>query len=60
MAVRIPPQNLDSEKAFLGSILLRPDAINEIMDVINAEQARIEWMASLGFPAGHARSRGFT
>ncbi|MFA6297097.1 MAG: replicative DNA helicase [Candidatus Paceibacterota bacterium] len=34
MATRIPPQNLDSEKAFLGSIMLRPDAINETLDII--------------------------
>ena len=34
MTVRIPPQNLDSEKAFLGSILLRPDALNEVLDTI--------------------------
>ena len=33
--MRIPPQNLDSEKAFLGSILLRPDAMNEVLDTIS-------------------------
>jgi replicative DNA helicase len=37
MAVRIPPQNLDSEKAFLGSILLRPDALNEVLDTIGVD-----------------------
>jgi replicative DNA helicase len=37
MPVRIPPQNLDSEKAFLGSILLRPDSMNEMMDTISEE-----------------------
>ncbi len=35
MALRIPPQNLESEKAFLGSILLRPDALSEVLDTIN-------------------------
>lgn len=33
--VRIPPQNTDAEKALLGSIMLRPEAIYDIMDVIN-------------------------
>jgi hypothetical protein len=25
--IRIPPQNIDSERALLGSIMLRPDAL---------------------------------
>ncbi len=33
--LRIPPQNNDSEKALLGSIMLRPEAINEVIDTIN-------------------------
>jgi len=32
--LRIPPQNLEAEQALLGSIMLRPDAINEIVDTI--------------------------
>ncbi|MES2088183.1 MAG: replicative DNA helicase [Patescibacteria group bacterium] len=35
--LRIPPQNNDAELALLGSIMLRPDAINEILDVVKAE-----------------------
>lgn len=35
--LRIPPQNIDSEKALLGSIMLRPDAIYEIVETIEAE-----------------------
>jgi replicative DNA helicase len=35
--LRIPPQNLDSEKAVLGSIMLRPGAIHEINDSITIE-----------------------
>ncbi|HPK14159.1 MAG TPA: replicative DNA helicase [Candidatus Paceibacterota bacterium] len=31
---RLPPQNLDAEKAILGSIMLRPGAIHEITDLI--------------------------
>lgn len=34
---RIPPQSIDSEKAVLGSIMLRPGAIHEITDIINAD-----------------------
>lgn len=35
--IRIPPQNIDSEKALLGSIMLRPEALPEIMDIIRPE-----------------------
>ncbi len=33
--LRIPPQSIDSEKAILGSIMLRPGSIHEISDLIN-------------------------
>src|SRR3989344_6519801 len=33
--VRIPPQSLEAEMALLGSIMLRPEAIYEIMDIIS-------------------------
>jgi len=32
--IRIPPQSIDSEKAVLGSIMLRKDAMHEIEDVV--------------------------
>jgi replicative DNA helicase len=35
--LRIPPQNVDAEKALLGSILIRHESINEVLDIINAE-----------------------
>jgi replicative DNA helicase len=35
--LRVPPQSIDSEKAILGSIMLRPGAIHEINDIINAD-----------------------
>lgn len=35
--MRIPPQNLDSEKAVLGSIMLRPGALHEVSDIIGPE-----------------------
>lgn len=35
--IRIPPQNIDSEKALIGSIMLRPEALPEIMDLLHHE-----------------------
>ncbi|MES2930265.1 MAG: replicative DNA helicase [Patescibacteria group bacterium] len=35
--LRVPPHSLESEKAVLGSIMLRPGAIHEISDIIFAE-----------------------
>ncbi len=35
--LRIPPQNLEAEMALLGSILLRPDALFDINDIVNAD-----------------------
>jgi len=32
--LRIPPQHLDSERALLGSIMIRPDALHEIMESV--------------------------
>jgi replicative DNA helicase len=33
--LRIPPQSLEAEQALLGSIMLRPDAMYEIIDLIS-------------------------
>jgi len=35
--IRIPPQNVESERALLGSIMLRPEALVEIMDILRPE-----------------------
>lgn len=32
--VRIPPQNIDAERALLGSIMLRPVALNDVLDTV--------------------------
>lgn len=32
--VRIPPQSIDAEKALLGSIMLRPVALNDVLDTV--------------------------
>ena len=40
--LRIPPQSIDSEKAVLGSIMLRKDAIHEIEDIISPESFYVD------------------
>lgn len=35
--LKIPPQHLESEQALLGAIMLRPEGMYEIMDVISAD-----------------------
>lgn len=50
--LRIPPQNIDAEMALLGSIMLRPLGLNEIMDSVNqdsfyAEKHRIIYQCML-------------
>ncbi len=38
MAVdRIPPQSLESERALLGSLLLKPDAIHDVSDLVHPD-----------------------
>ena len=32
--LRIPPQNLEAEMALLGSIMLRPEALHDIIDIV--------------------------
>src|SRR3989344_1717700 len=34
-AFRVPPQNVESEKALLGSIMMRPGSIYEIVDIVS-------------------------
>ena len=40
--IRIPPQNIEAEKAVLGSIMLRKEAIHEVEDIITAESFYVE------------------
>ncbi|HRY30960.1 MAG TPA: replicative DNA helicase [Candidatus Paceibacterota bacterium] len=35
--LRIPPQSVESEMALLGSVMLRPESINEVLDIIHPE-----------------------
>lgn len=34
---RVPPQSLDSERGLLGSLLLKPDALHDVSDLISAD-----------------------
>lgn len=34
---RLPPQNVDAEEAILGGILLDPEAIGRVMEILNAD-----------------------
>ena len=40
--IRIPPQDIDAEKALLGSIMVRPVGIQDIMDIIRPESFYVE------------------
>ncbi|MES2135231.1 MAG: replicative DNA helicase [Patescibacteria group bacterium] len=39
---RIPPQSTDAERALLGSVMLKPDAIHEITDFVSADSFYVE------------------
>ena len=36
-ALRIPPQSIDAEMAFIGSIMLRPEVLYDVMDAVSGE-----------------------
>ncbi len=36
-ALRVPPQSLESERALLGALLLKPDAIHDVADTVRSE-----------------------
>lgn len=40
--LRVPPQNIDAEMALLGSIMLRPLGLNEIMDSVHSDSFYVE------------------
>src|SRR3989338_2374795 len=35
--LRIPPQNIETEKALLGSLMLRPDGMYDVADMVSRE-----------------------
>ncbi|MBU1519354.1 replicative DNA helicase, partial [Patescibacteria group bacterium] len=36
-SLRVPPQNIEGEKALLGSIMLKPDVFHDIVDIISPD-----------------------
>lgn len=40
--LRIPPQNIDSEKALLGSLMLRPDGMYDVTDVVTRDSFYVD------------------
>lgn len=40
--LRIPPQNIDSEKALLGSLMLRPDGMYDVGDVVQRDSFYVD------------------
>ena len=36
-ATRIPPQSLESERALLGALLLKPDVLHDVSDTIHGD-----------------------
>ena len=50
--LRIPPQSLEAEKALLGSIMIRPEVIHEVIDIVNerafySDRHRLIWLIML-------------
>jgi replicative DNA helicase len=42
MTLRVPPQDIDAEKALLGSIMLRPAGIHDISDIVFPDSFYVE------------------
>ncbi len=40
--MRIPPQNIDAERALLGSIMLRPVALNDVLDTVSEDDFYVQ------------------
>ncbi len=41
-SLRVPPQDIQAERALLGSIMLRPDIMSDTMDIISADSFYVE------------------
>ncbi len=51
-ALRIPPHNIESEKALLGSIMIKPESMHDIIDIVSphsfyADKHRLIYEATL-------------
>src|SRR3989344_4741392 len=36
-SLRIPPQSIEAERALLGSVMLRPEVVHDLMDIVNTQ-----------------------
>ena len=50
--LRIPPQSLEAERALLGSVMMRPEVVHEIIDIISdrsfySDRHRLIWLSML-------------
>ena len=55
-ALRVPPQNIDSERALIGSVMIKPEAMYDVADLVSdeafyAEKHRIIFRAMLEISA---------
>jgi replicative DNA helicase len=41
-APRVPPQNIDTEKALLGSVMLRPEGMYDVTDIVTRESFYVD------------------
>jgi replicative DNA helicase len=51
-ALRVPPQSLEAEKALLGSIMMRPEVMYDLTDIVNdsvfyVDRHRLIWLAMM-------------
>lgn len=40
--LRVPPQNIEAEKALLGAIMIKPDSMHDIADIVQADHFYVE------------------
>jgi len=59
-ADRIPPQNLDAERGVLGSILLANEALDDVVELISAENFYSDSHRKIFAAILHLRNRGIT
>ena len=50
--LRIPPQSLEAEKALLGSIMIRPEVMHDITDIVNdlsfySDRHKLIWLTMM-------------
>jgi replicative DNA helicase len=55
---RLPPQNVDAEEAILGGVLLDPEAIGRVMEILNADAFYISAHKTIYRAAIDLHSRG--